>query len=382
MEVVKAVVFKHNADVRPLLETFNQMVNECIAHGLKNNIGSPMKLDRLLYDHFKQKYGFATHYCISACRVACGIIRSWKRLVKRGRADRDKPPVFKASVMKLQKALMRLKEDKIVVTTQPHSWVEIPLVIGSYQQRFLEAWKKGELKIGEITLLNDRAVVVFKKEVEEKEPAAYASVDINLMSLDILEAKDELKYRKIDLKKLYGIRVHYFEKRRKIQALSANKPKTSKMLMEKYSKREKRRVNDILHKITTAITREFVENGVSPILERLKGLSYNATRNKHAKRRNRKVSSLPYGKIQRFIEYKMAWYGYKTHYVSAKNTSKTCPRCGRLSKTNGQVYECKHCGYRADRHFVACMNMLRMWGIGFTPKALNEPLVIEVRGKG
>uniref|UniRef100_A0A7J3M0B5 Transposase n=1 Tax=Archaeoglobus fulgidus TaxID=2234 RepID=A0A7J3M0B5_ARCFL len=28
-------------------------------------------------------------------------------------------------------------------------------------------------------------------------------------------------------------------------------------------------------------------------------------------------------------------YGYETHYVSAKNTSKTCPRCGRLSKTNG-----------------------------------------------
>ncbi|MEM2868202.1 MAG: hypothetical protein QXR84_06950 [Candidatus Bathyarchaeia archaeon] len=46
------------------------MVNECIAYALKNNISSPMKLERALYDYFKQKYRFATHYYISACRVA------------------------------------------------------------------------------------------------------------------------------------------------------------------------------------------------------------------------------------------------------------------------------------------------------------------------
>ncbi|MBS7654204.1 transposase [Candidatus Bathyarchaeota archaeon] len=382
MEVVKAVVFKHNADVKPLLDTFNQMVNECMTYASKNNISSPMKLERSLYDHFKQKYGFATHYCISACRVACGIIRSWKRLVKKGRTDHNKPPTFKASAIRLQKELMRFKGDKIVVTVKPYSWIEIPLIIGSYQKRFIEEWKKGELKIGEITLLNNRAVVAFKREVEEKEPNGYASVDINLMSLDILETKNELKYRKIDLKKLYGIRVHYFEKRRKIQALSKYKPETSRRLMEKYSERERRRVNDILHKITTAIVREFVENGVSPILEKLKGLSYNATRNKHAKRKNRKVSSLPYRKIQSFIEYKMAWYGYKTYYIPAKGTSKTCPRCGRSSKTNGQVYECRYCGYRADRHFVAGINILGMWGVGFIPKVLNELIEREGLSRG
>ena len=192
--------------------------------------------------------------------------------MKRGRADSNKPPTFKVSAMRLQKELMRFRGDKIVVAIKSYSWIEVPLVIGSYQRQFVEGWREGKLKVGEITLLNNRAIVTFKKEVKEKKPSGYASVDINLMSLDILEAKDELKYRKIDIKKLYGVRVHYFEKRRKIQALSKFKPKTSKMLMEKYSKREKRRVNDILHKITIAIVKEFVENGVSPILEKLKGL--------------------------------------------------------------------------------------------------------------
>ncbi|MEM4312190.1 MAG: hypothetical protein QXX95_07365 [Nitrososphaerales archaeon] len=79
-------------------------------------------------------------------------------------------------------------------------------------------------------MLKNRAIVAFKKEVEEKKPNGYTSVDINLMSLDILEAKDELKYRKMDLKKLYGIRVHYFEKRRKSKPYLNSSPRLQRCL--------------------------------------------------------------------------------------------------------------------------------------------------------
>jgi len=375
MEVVKTVVFKHNVDVKPLLQLFNQMVNRCMNHALEHGISSPMKLEKALYDEFKQ-CGLATHYCISACRMACSAIKSWKRLVRRGRADRNSPPTFKALAMRLQKELMRFKGDKIAITTRPHHRVEVPLIGGSYQKQFIEAWKRGEMEIGEVTLFEDRAIVTFKKDVEEREPEGYVSIDVNLMSLDLLETKD-MEYRRIDLKKLYGIRVHYFERRRRIQRLSKFKPKTSKRLERKYSGREKRRVNDLLHKITAELTRELLSKRLSPILESLKGLAYNRTRSRY-RRKNRKVASLPYRKIQSSIEYKMAWQGYKTHYIKPKNTSKTCPRCGSLSKVKGQIYECKRCGYKADRHFVACVNILKMWGSGFTPKALDE--LIEREG--
>ncbi|MGC8832225.1 MAG: RNA-guided endonuclease TnpB family protein [Thermoproteota archaeon] len=373
MEAVKAVTFKHNSDVKPLLRMFNQMVNECLAYALKYNINSPIKLEKALYDKFKREYGMATHYCISACKIACSALKSWRRLVKRGRADPNKPPVFKAYMMRLQKELMVFRGDRIVITTKPYDKLEVPLTVGSYQRQFIEAWMKGELRVGEITLLEDKVIIAFKREVEEKEPNGYASIDINLMSLDIVKMKDDsLSYEKIDLRKLYGIRVHYFKKRQKIQELSKFKPKTSKRLMQKYSGREKRRANDMLHKVTTSIARELAGNGLAPIFENLKGLSYNATRKRYTKRKNRKVSSLPYQKIQSLIEYKMAWYCYKSHYVPARDTSKTCPRCGSLSKVEGQVYECRKCGYKADRHLIACVNILKMWGLGFAPKALDE----------
>ncbi|MEM3489771.1 MAG: transposase, partial [Nitrososphaerota archaeon] len=378
-EVIKAVVFKHNADVKSLLETFNQMVNECIEYALTHKVYSPIKLERILYAKFKQKYDFATHYCISACRVACSSLKSWRRLVKKRRADPREAPVVRALAMRLQKELMRFKGDRIIITTKPYEWHEVPLIVGEHQKRFIEAWKRGELKVGEITLLGDRVIVAFRKEAEERKPMGYASIDVNLMSLDVLKAKENsLEYEKVELKKLYEIRAHCFKKRRKIQKLSKIKPKTAEKLMQKYSKREKRRVNNMLHKITTDITRELAGKGLSPIFEKLKGLNYNSTRNRYAKCRNRKVSSLPYRKIQSFIEYKMAWLGYKTQYVDAKNTSKTCPRCGSLSKVRGQTYKCEKCGYEADRHFVTCVNILRMWGFGFTPKALNE--IVERKG--
>lgn len=369
MRAVKAVAFKHNSDVNALLEAFNHMVNKCIDYAVSRGITSPMRLEKALYEEFKQKYGFATHYCISACRVACGVIRSWRRLKKRGKAKVERP-AFDASMMRLQKELMRFKGDRIVITVKPHQYIEIPLVVGAYQSMFLDAWKRGELKVGESILLRDKVIVTFVREVEEKSSEGYAAVDVNLMNLDLLKVKGgAFEYRKIDLKKLYGVRVHYFKKRRKIQSLSKTKPKTSKRLMLKYSKRERSRVNDTLHKLTTSIVDEL--KGTSIIFENLKGLSYNATRNKHMKCRNRKVSSLPYRKIQGFIEYKMAWLGYRVHYMSARNTSRTCPRCGRLSKTNGQVFACT-CGYKADRHLTACINILKMWGQGFALKALNE----------
>lgn len=38
----------------------------------------------------------------------------------------------------------------------------------------------------------------------------------------------------------------------------------------------------------------------------------------------------------------------------------------------GQVHKCRRCGYEADRHFVACVNMFRMWGIGLSPMSLPK----------
>jgi len=83
-------------------------------------------------------------------------------------------------------------------------------------------------------------------------------------------------------------------------------------------------------------------------------------------------------------------YGLRSHkyerVVEAKNTSKTCPIYGEISKPNGHVYKCRTCGFQADRHLMAAWNiaakLLMCRPSPLAAKALHEPLIIEVRGKG
>lgn len=109
-------------------------------------------------------------------RVSNKTLWSWYRCLIR--ADPRGSPIFNALSMRLQKELMRFKGDRIVITTKPYHHVEIPLTFGPYQKRFIEAWENGELRSGEVTLLEDRAIVTFKRTVEEKNSKGYISIYI------------------------------------------------------------------------------------------------------------------------------------------------------------------------------------------------------------
>jgi tRNA(Ile2) C34 agmatinyltransferase TiaS len=83
------------------------------------------------------------------------------------------------------------------------------------------------------------------------------------------------------------------------------------------------------------------EENVKPVMEELKDIRMNS-RLQHTLQED--TVHHPHKSIER---------GYKLETVEAKNTSKTCPICGELSKPNGHVFKCSRCGIQADRHLVA-----------------------------
>ncbi|MEM0482108.1 MAG: transposase [Nitrososphaerota archaeon] len=116
-------------------------------------------------------------------------------------------------------------------------------------------------------------------------------------------------------------------------------------------------------------------------MENLKGIR---RRINHSRCLNRRLHSWNFRRLQSFIEYKANLEGLPVVYVNPKGTSSLCPICGgKLVKaSNGhRLVKCK-CGYENDRDVTACLNMLRMRGAPLPPKALHEPLTLEVRGKG
>lgn len=69
----------------------------------------------------------------------------------------------------------------------------------------------------------------------------------------------------------------------------------------------------------------------------------------------RRLHNMPFRKIQCTCE--SLERGFKPEFTSAENTSKTCPICGETNEPNGHVFTRRKCGYRADRHLVAALNI-------------------------
>ncbi|MEM3832063.1 MAG: transposase [Thermoprotei archaeon] len=201
----------------------------------------------------------------------------------------------------------------------------------------------------------------------------WASFDVNLTNVMAFIGGEIKRY---DLRELYHIHRVYEVKRQRMQKLSKIKPNTSKRLLEKYSKREKNRAKDFMHKLTTQIAGEFREKNCGAILENLKGVKRRIL-NK-SKDMNRKLSKWNARTFQLMLEYKLKWLNLPTKYVSPANSSKTCPACsGSMASYLGRIMRCEECGLTMDRDIIAVLN-LQMRGIGFSPRALNE--LIEGEG--
>ena len=141
-------------------------------------------------------------------------------------------------------------------------------------------------------------------------------------------------------------------------------------------RKERRKVNQQLHIIANQVV-EYVKQFPSPVvvMEDLNGLR------KHmrlSKRMNRRVHSMPYRKIQTYIEYKVNLQGVEVKYVKGK-TSKTCNRCGYVAQnTYGREFKCLRCGLIYNRDLNAAINIAQFVksGLGWGSVA---PLNSQVR---
>ncbi|MEM0052904.1 MAG: hypothetical protein QXL89_01755 [Nitrososphaeria archaeon] len=81
MEVITGVPFgyKVSNDVRKLLEDFRDMMNFCIDFAVKNEITSYARLRKGVYDEWKKRWDYSTHFCHSACKIALAILKSYRR---------------------------------------------------------------------------------------------------------------------------------------------------------------------------------------------------------------------------------------------------------------------------------------------------------------
>jgi transposase len=107
--------------------------------------------------------------------------------------------------------------------------------------------------------------VMFKKTIEEREYEGLLGIDVNEKSIDLAMIKpDKVGFVKIDISEAKYIRDRCFKKRRSIQKKTKGEVKAR--LLAKHSKREKKRINAILHKASRTIAKIAAGEKVKPIM--------------------------------------------------------------------------------------------------------------------
>src|SRR3989442_678356 len=89
LQVVKAVRqnYRPTEEILFLLEDFRCMVNDCVRIGLRENVTSMKSLSMKAY-HQLSAYDVPTRYRLTAISRAAGILRNYRRELKRGRSAR------------------------------------------------------------------------------------------------------------------------------------------------------------------------------------------------------------------------------------------------------------------------------------------------------
>jgi len=150
-----------------------------------------------------------------------------------------------------------------------------------------------------------------------------------------------------------GIRRHYLYLRKRL----GNKKLLDKI--KQIKDKEKRVIEQELHKIANHIVTQSVKTKSVIVLGNLKGIRKSV---KHkGKRLNRIVSNMPYHKLTNFITYKALEHRIRVVKIKETNTSKLCSKCNNIGKRKSQgLFVCKVCNIKLNADYNASRNILRM----------------------
>ena len=160
--------------------------------------------------------------------------------------------------MQLDPLLVKYEGERLRISVKPRRFIYVKLKYGGYQKRFIEEWKAGRLRVGEVLINETKVLVPFRKDVDLTNPKGWIAIDVNESNVTCVSTNPHIIRFEHDLRE---IRSSYFEKRRKIQKLSKLKPTASKRLMKKYSKRERNRTESLCHKIAKMIVSRARKHG-------------------------------------------------------------------------------------------------------------------------
>ena len=239
--------------LREIEDAYREMLGEMLCYALEHR-ASQFTLHRIFYNRFREKYPWLPTRIIKGCyRDAIRRARSFKKLKKKGQAEKDRPEIRSITITYSDSQDWRLREGYIEVRTH-RGWIRIGYRNHKQLHRYLySGWRpSSELKL---KLAGGRILIylTLAKEFEVSYDLDNAvAVDINENNVTLAVFVDRRLHEIYRIETKIGrIVIAYSERRKRIAENRSTRDRIVRKALRKL--REKERKEDIIYKTARII---------------------------------------------------------------------------------------------------------------------------------
>ena len=306
------------------------------------------------------------HKCYQTVREQFGLsaqvaVRAIAKVADAYKLDRKTKRTFRTagSIAYDDRILSWRLPDQTVSIWTVNGRLRIPFVCGERQLLLLQT-RQGESDLG---LYKGMFFLSAACEVDEpKSVDVEGALGVDLGVINIAVDSDGQVH---SASHINNVRHRHRRLRAKLQAKGT---RSAKRKLKRLSGKERRFAKDTNHCISKKLVAKAKDTNRAIALEDLGGIRKRVT-----VRRSQRATwhSWAFFQLRSFVTYKAKRLGVPVFLVDPRNTSRTCPACGHVDKTNRPTqskFSCVVCGFAGLADHIAAVNISRR-------AAVNPPIV-------
>jgi putative transposase len=269
--------------------------------------------------------------------------------------DKEKHHRWKeTAAMRYDARTLTVKIDQQYATlTTLQGRVRVGLILSEYHKQYLD----GRWEIGPTATVSHKGLTWFlhlivTKDIPDSPSEVAIGVDSGIVRIATTSTGKVFKGGNIK-----HIRERRFKQRRDLQA-ARHKSRNQRRLLKRLAGKERRGVDWLLWNVANEIAAEALKaNAGTIVVEDLKGIR---TRIRVSKKQRLIHHGWPFSSLFAKIKHVGSKHGVKIESVDARNTSKTCHKCGYCDAANRKsqtVFICVRCGHKSNADFNASLNV-------------------------
>lgn len=321
------------------MKAFNAAASYAAKVAFDDQVFNQQSIHKRCYYELRERFGLSAQMAVRAIGKAVEVFKR----------DRTVCPVFKETgAMIYDERLMGWKGPAHVSLLTLQGREVVAMIYGEYQAGHMSRLK-GQC---DLVLRDGKFYLLATIDLPEDPPietTRFIGVDLGIVNLATDSDGNTYTGDDVEAKRMQSHTAR--------QTYQATGSKSAKRRLKRMSGRQSRFQRWVNHGIAKRIVQYAKDTKSAIILEDLTGIRSRMTvrRKQRAKQHN-----WSFGQLRQFVTYKAQLAGVPVVFVDPRNSSRTCNRCGFVSKRNRKSqaeFSCKRCGFKANADLNAAKNL-------------------------